>query len=126
MSCEGTCFEINLPECFETIKVKGELTPATEYFMSITDKHGREYNDYITTDADGSFIIDSADDIFPARLFNAMAGAFTLRVWKDYPYYSDADPFTFCGNEYDAILMRFVKCNSTLSNNQIEIVCTST
>lgn len=125
MSCEGTCFEINLPECFETIKVKGGLTPNTEYFMVITDHLGNDYSDFITTDANGHFIIDSADSLFPERLFNSMAGAFMLRVWTDYPYYADPDPFTFCGNQYDAVLMRFGKCASTISHQQIEIVCTS-
>jgi hypothetical protein len=125
MSCEGTCFEINLPECFQYIKVKGGLASATEYFMCIKDQHGNEYADYVTTDAHGDFIIDSVDEIFPSRIFNSSAGAFELRVWKDYPYYADPEPFNFCGNDYDSILMRFTRCYSSLTNKTVEIVCTS-
>lgn len=78
MNCSEV-FTDYLVQCPESIKINSYLDPTTEYKWIITDKFGKEYAGYITTDADGKFEIPI--DELPEGLLTSYSGEFELRVY---------------------------------------------
>jgi len=125
MSCTNS-YSVSLAECPDYIKVWAGLTPNSSYAWLITDKHGNEYWEYVTTDADGAFLIDCAGVIFPNGLFNYAAGRFKIEVFSVFPYVyigEEGANLTFCGATYDSIVMWFTKRSSTQENSIQHIKC---
>lgn len=85
------CFTLEVP--YTTImNVLAGLTPASTYYLWVTDKFGNQYSDEITINGDGSFDIETSN--YPDGMFNPSNG------WFDVFISSDADgevvvPMTF-------------------------------
>ena len=96
-----TCYELTFPDCQDMVFDLG-LTPASEYYVIITDKFGNEYYDQLTVDASGSLIIDPLLYV-QGSLFTPFSGSFTLTI-KEGLVYSDLIEFTIDSISYNCVI----------------------
>lgn len=101
------CYEQSLPECVEAITVVAGLTASTAYWVSFENRFGQFFTDRLTTDTDGTLVIDLAKFEDYKALFSHTAGVFTLRVFKRMPTDCDASTLTLCGAEYSCVKLTF-------------------
>lgn len=111
--CQPCCFEGVISPCTEAIKVKGKLSPATNYFWIITDSHGNVYSQEFTTDADGYGEIDTTE--LPEGFCNPYNAGFTIQV-KSTLASCDFIPLVFA-IKYDCVNVKVV--GGTLEKDQI-------
>ena len=118
MCCENS-FYIKLGECPTSLKLFADLTANTEYLWVIRDKFGTEYSDYATTDGNG--VMNIPLTLFPAGSFNRHSGIYTLEILESPPYYQEPINLIFCEDDYDSVMMDFVK--TTLDSSIGYIKC---
>ena len=79
--------------CNKTLIFDVGLDPNKEYSVHITDKHGRVYIIFITTEADGTLILDINDayvkSILPSHYFNSFGGIYLIEFYDETTYSSD-------------------------------------
>ena len=79
--------------CHKTLIFDVGLDPNKEYSVHITDKHGRVYIIFITTEADGTLILDINDahvkSILPSHYFNSFGGIYLIEFYDETTYSSD-------------------------------------
>lgn len=109
-NCE-LCYLFNLSQFVETIVIEGDLDPAKEYYIKVTDKFNNSFvTEALTPDAQGVITIDTAADFEPTPIpqawFNKDAGYFnfeaslTLNDWQP-------ETFTFNALPYECIKVQF-------------------
>lgn len=78
--CEE-CFAININDNCGVITVSVGLTASTSYCLKVYDKFGNTYQQTVTTDVSGDFIVDTTE--LPDRLFNRHAGEIEMQLFAD-------------------------------------------
>lgn len=117
MSCEKDCFEAILPACSDFIILRAGLTPNTEYYWRIIDRHNNIYQRLVTTDADGDLEIKAAD--LPPSSMNKYAGNWTLEIRTGADYLVKV-PLVFDDVEYNCVQMSFTEINETEAEQEAE------
>lgn len=105
--CE-LCYKIERPACQESMTIEMGLAPSTEYTLFIRDKFDHDYTETITTDPDGSMIIDLT--AFPEGMFTEFSGSYELSVSTN-DLYSTHEAITISGTEYLCVIIDFIKVN---------------
>lgn len=83
MSCQNQCFEATISTCSSDIFLKAGLAAATEYFWVLRDRHNNVYQRKVTTDGDGTLVMEAA--ALPVGL-NPYSGALNLSIRKGDDY----------------------------------------
>jgi hypothetical protein len=83
MPCKKECFEATISTCSSDIFLKAGLTANTEYYWVLTDRHNNVYQRKVTTDEDGTLVMESA--ALPQGL-NKYSGALNLSIRKGDDY----------------------------------------
>lgn len=120
MSCR-LLYNAQLAECPETVTIKAHLLADTLYTVVLIDKHGTKFKQNITTDANGSLIIDFGlwypylDLYFIAALNDS---------WLIEVYTTGGQQVTFsiCGESFDGFYLTFYK-GSSVNDAVIEGQC---
>lgn len=96
MHC-NCCFTDYIGKCEESLTVRTNLTPATDYRWAITDKFDNKYEGTVTTD-DSGYIVIPVEDL-PPGLLTEYSGDFLFQV-----YDGDCKPINFrLVGEYDCV-----------------------
>lgn len=105
MSCD-TCYEVSLPACAGVITVNVGMDPNNIYTWIITDKFGNKYQENVTTDGAGKFVIDASD--LPDGLFTPSSGTFILAIINSA---GETQSMAINGEDYTCISMSFYQSN---------------
>lgn len=98
------CASVHIPQCLDEVKFSLGLEPNKEYYWFITDKFGNRYYKVITTDLEGSFIINKTD--VPDGLFTAYSGVFELVIKENYS--GDEVVLSLNDQEFKCLQMTFI------------------
>jgi len=102
MSCKKECFEATISTCSSDIFLKAGLAPSTEYFWVLTDRHNNVFQRKVSTDADGTLVIESA--ALPDGL-NKYSGYLNLSIRKGDDYLQTVE-MDFGGEAYTCVQIR--------------------
>jgi hypothetical protein len=102
MACAPGCYEVVLQSCSDTIIVSAGLTPNTEYYWVIENRHGNLYQRLVTTDANGLLAIDTS--VLPLGSLNKHAGFLKLKI-KDGSNYANVVTLQFGEESYSCVLI---------------------
>ena len=100
------CYEATVTDC-EGFLVSGDLLPNFTYYLFVLDKFRNEYSAEITTNNNGSFIVDPSD--FTDYLFNSYGGNYELSVSQNVNG-SPSETLTIGGNEYSCVILTYTVC----------------
>jgi hypothetical protein len=100
MACSKGCFEVVLKSCTDEIYVLAGLTPSTNYYWVIENRHGNIYQRLVTTDVQGGLTIDTT--VLPVGSFNKHAGFLKLKI-KEGNNYANIVNFIFGNEQYSCV-----------------------
>jgi hypothetical protein len=127
MACDKGCFEVVLKSCTDAIYVVADLTPSTDYFWVIENRHGNIYQRLVTTDIQGVLTIEAT--VLPVGTFNRHAGFLKLKI-KDGNNYANIVNLTFGTEQYSCVQINLseidIEAGDTSGLNVIQAASSST
>ena len=104
LDCDS-CLEIEGVACYAILSITAGLTPDTDYSIFITDRHGNQFRQEVTTDEDGDFTLDLT--AFDEGMFTENSGTYTLTASTS-ALMSTEETFVVGYTEYSCIKIKFL------------------
>ena len=116
MSCVKECYEAIISTCSSDIFLRAGLTPDTEYYWVLTDRHNNIYQRKVSTDDTGTLTLEAA--ALPQGL-NKYSGTLNLSIREGNDYLQSVE-LTFDGENYSCVLI-FLENFNRLEEDDSEV-----